>query len=285
MLNKILLSVSIVLIFIGTSYGSVNNTITSKGYVDTEIETKQLTIPVTGINSSNAGNTVVTYTSTEGTLGERGLYTGANTYDAETDADKLITASALNTAFTTLPTLETNRLACANPGTCDLWTITPQTAYGRAGNACPDLMSLIGDVRGVGYGYISNDGIDRNNENTYGLTQNGTFVVDYGDGKKISGKTQCSTQSGTNNGRTWTDPTISSTLPDSSGQYCWCQLDGYTTTGDTMQSLSAPWVFYYDDDYTELCEGECAAYCANALRNTSSGSLNFRAAVFGSLCD
>jgi len=228
----------------------------------------------------------MTYTNTPGRIGERGIYTGESSYNASSDADKLITASALKGAFDSIPTTDTTTLVCANPGVCDLWTIVDQTAMGpsaASGAACPDLMSLIGDVEGTGSGYIFNNGNMRNNESTYGLSQNGTWVVDYGDGKMISGKSQCTSQIGTNNDRTWTNPTISATLPDSTGQYCYCQLDGYATTGGSIQSLSAPWVFLYTMSSTPACALFCTLRCADYLVKVGADYyLAFRAAMFNS---
>ncbi|MBQ6736305.1 MAG: hypothetical protein IJQ90_02335 [Alphaproteobacteria bacterium] len=67
---------------------AVSSTVTSKQYVDT---TRQATIPASGTNSETPGETVVTYTSTAGTIGERGIYEG-NLYNKLTDANKLVTA-------------------------------------------------------------------------------------------------------------------------------------------------------------------------------------------------
>ena len=102
---------------------------TSKNYVDTQVATKQNTIPVAGTNTSNAGTSVVMYTGTAGTVGERGIYSGTN-YTSN-DANKLVTASALNSAVTTLPTMATSKLTCANSPECTLWTIDDQTVYGN----------------------------------------------------------------------------------------------------------------------------------------------------------
>lgn len=113
------------------------------------------------------------------------------------------------------------------------------------GTTTVNLTTLIGNVAGVQRAYINPNGSSMWAD-TYGLTQRETWLVDYGDGKRISGKGKCSSQVGDNN-NTWTNPTISSTLPDSSGKYCYCQLDVYTTTGanwGAMESLSAPWVTY-----------------------------------------
>ena len=116
------------------------------------VETKQNKIPATGTNASTPGDTVVTYTSTAGTIGERGIYDGTGTMGS----DDLITAGAvqgqisgINTSITninnniddatynitsqTLESIEIQKLTCANPcregkncaeGTyCTLWQI------------------------------------------------------------------------------------------------------------------------------------------------------------------
>ena len=111
-----------------------NRTPTSKGYVDTVVGTRQETIPVSGTNSSNSGETVVMYTDSAGTIGERGIYNGG-TYTAGTDANKLVTASALDSSVNNIPEITTTKLTCANPGTCNLWTIDSQTVYGDSNDS------------------------------------------------------------------------------------------------------------------------------------------------------
>ena len=138
MLKKILLAS----IFVITAITNVTHaeddmkTVASKAYVDTKIETKQLKIPAAGQPNVGAGETVMTYTSTgNGQIGERGLYSDISSYDATTDGDKLITASALNATFTNLPTTPTTKLECANQADgCTLWTIVDQTAYSKSRN-------------------------------------------------------------------------------------------------------------------------------------------------------
>jgi len=135
MLKKILLA----LIFVITATTNVTyaeddmKTVASKAYVDTKIETKQLKIPAANTPGVGAGETVMTYTANgNGQIGERGLYSDISSYDATTDGDKLITASALNATFTNLPTTDTTKLECANQSDgCTLWTIVDQTAYAR----------------------------------------------------------------------------------------------------------------------------------------------------------
>ena len=112
-------------------YAAGENIVTSKGYVDNRIDTRQAKIPATNTNSATPGSSVVTYTSSAGTIGERGIYDGSQTYNSTNDVNKLATAAALNSAVTNLPTMATTKLTCANPDTCDLWTIDSQTVYGN----------------------------------------------------------------------------------------------------------------------------------------------------------
>ena len=52
---------------------ATTSTVTSKDYVDAADALKQNKIPATGTNASTPGTTVVTYTGTAGTIGERGI--------------------------------------------------------------------------------------------------------------------------------------------------------------------------------------------------------------------
>ena len=127
------------IIMVGTAYAETTSadrkTVSSKAYVDTSVETRQEKIPAAGTNSANAGTTVVMYTTTgNGTIGERGIYDNPTSYTAGTDANKLVTASALKGSVTNLPTMETSKLTCANPDTCSLWTIEDQEVYGDEDN-------------------------------------------------------------------------------------------------------------------------------------------------------
>ena len=300
MLKKILLA----LIFVITAITNVTHaeddmkTVASKAYVDTKIETKQLKIPAAGQPNVGAGETVMTYTTTgNGQIGERGLYSDISSYDASTDGGKLITASALNATFTNLPTTDTTKLECANQADgCTLWTIVDQTAYGISGNGTTtiDLMSLIGNVAGTGYTSNDDSGSDYFTNGMSNSIISGdplAFAVDYGAKGMIKGHGRCSMRAGDTH--TWdndTYNTISSnftpTLPDASGDYCYCQLDGYTTNGDNwgnMTALSAPWVFYYDYGDTFSCVEDCAGICANRLWRADPDALAFRAAVFNSV--
>ena len=109
---------------------------TSVSYVQASVNTKQPKIPRAGTNSATPGTTVVTYTDAGGgQIGERGIYDGTSNYNATNDSNKLVTANALNNSVTNIPTITTSKLTCANPGTCDLWTLdNTQEVYGNDGD-------------------------------------------------------------------------------------------------------------------------------------------------------
>ena len=71
---------------------------------------------------------------------------------------------------------------------------------------------------------------------------------------------------------------------DSTGQYCYCQIDGFTPTGGTKQTVpSAPWVFDYNYGSADSCANGCAFTCTSSLRFRVLGDLAYRAAVVGAL--
>ena len=80
---------------------ATSSTVTSKDYVDAQDALKQNKIPATGTNASTPGDTVVTYTSTAGTIGERGIFNPGTDYDwdnyevVEGHEGDLVTASSM----------------------------------------------------------------------------------------------------------------------------------------------------------------------------------------------
>ena len=263
-----------------------DKTTTSLPYVDTQIATKQGKIPAAGTNSANAGTTVVTYTATSGTIGERELFTGGE-YTAGTDADKLITASALNSAFTTLPTTDTTTLECANPGTCTLWTIVDQTAYGVSGDGTTtiDLSALV-NTNGTG---VCAKRLDGTADFTYGvgcstpLSNIGDWgvVFPYNDSTvQVNGISACSTvNEGSSLGGIPTNQSgvqadyesnMSNAPTDSPvGGYCYCKLTNPSTS-------AARWVFVGSDSVSN-CANTCANGCAFRVQRNS----DVQGAVFG----
>ncbi len=87
------------IIAINSVFADTKSTVTSRGYVDAQDALKQNKIPAAGTNAATPGDTVVTYTSTgDGTIGERGIFDGADTYDLLTDSNKLVTAGLVQSA-------------------------------------------------------------------------------------------------------------------------------------------------------------------------------------------
>ena len=151
-MKRILVGMFAMMIAVPVFGAGENKTPTSQYYVDERIATRQDKIPAANPSNTNIGETVMTYTASDGTIGERELFTGG-AYDATTDSDKLITASELNTAFTTLPTTNTTKLECANESDgCTLWTIVDQTAYG---SGLPEGYTQLEYIQSTGTQYIN----------------------------------------------------------------------------------------------------------------------------------
>ena len=268
-------------------FAAGENVLTSKPYVDDAVSTRQDKIPAANPSNTNLGETVMTYTGTEGEIGERELFTGG-TYDAANDADKLITASALKSAFT-LPETQTTKLVCANPGTCDLWTITNQTAYGMT-PFNPDvsingtsmcyrrLNGNAGDNGTCGANTLSYLGVSGNKSGKWGT------VFPYGD---VSGISVCSAVSASDMGTIATDAQVETMDAEYSAQagvgesalangqkYCWCKMENPTVSG-------SPWVFGRDLGSSSYCANGCAYYCGLYVW----GNAVMRGAVFAARGD
>lgn len=159
----------------------------------------------------------------------------------------------------------------------------------------PDLATIIGNKSGENSAAINSSGSFRdyngqysNNiaegKNYFGITEPMSFAVDYGDKGIIRGKGRCSTQTGDNQSGEYTNPTMFNSLTDETGrsgaQYCYCQLDGYTS-GGTMQPISTPWMFasnlYEGADCEMNCPGQCALYLKDSYYS------RFRTALFNSV--
>ena len=159
----------------------------------------------------------------------------------------------------------------------------------------PDLMTLIGTSEaGTGVGYKSNSGTGNNaNESTYGITNNGEFVTDYGNKGKVHGYAICSTRGVNNiyygNNNIFESDHFVSNLQDETGKYgadyCYCQLDNYKTSGDTNTiSLSTPWVLNSLVGGLNGCDSFCAEKCATSLSSISALKyIAFRTAVFNTV--
>ncbi len=159
----------------------------------------------------------------------------------------------------------------------------------------PDLINIIGntEVKKVG-STIYNAAIRNNGEkvrqaNVWGMTEKNTWAVDYGDKGRIAGHGRCSTSQGFMDGDfdgyNWSNPTVYETLVDETGntgaQYCYCKLDSYTPSGESLISVSTPWVYTQNPGSASSCAEDCAVICADNLAFTYSSDLRFRAAFFG----
>ena len=114
---------------IGTAYAVGENTVTSKSYVDAQDALKQNKIPISGTNSATLGSTVVTYTGTAGTIGERGIYDGSTILD-DSDYNSVTTISGAYNILMDLPRPVVVQKRCANEPDCTLWVLDEITVLG-----------------------------------------------------------------------------------------------------------------------------------------------------------
>ena len=145
---------------------------------------------------------------------------------------------------------------------------------------------IIGTTGSSAYGYIniSGGGVTRSE---YNLTDNGSFGITYKSNKGIiKGHAQCSSRGVENpwyddSNYTFSEDHFVSTLPDSTGQNCYCTVDEYIpVSGDTVL-LSGPWVFDDGRGTASNCASNCATYCISALASTA-GTFAVRSAILGS---
>lgn len=158
-MKKICLIFGGILAIAGNAY-AVTSTVTSKDYVDTEVGKKQNTIPVSGTNASTPGTTVVTYTNTAGTIGERGICNDpdeddCNVGDLVTFGHFMGFAAEVGNAVNNMPTITTSKMTCVDSPDCTLWSVADQTVYGeclKKGESCgtrAECASLCCDGLGV----------------------------------------------------------------------------------------------------------------------------------------
>ena len=162
---------------------------------------------------------------------------------------------------------------------CQIEAGETATAYNPMENCnmCPDLNTIIGNVAATSEASKSNDGTPRDYTSTYGITENGTFAVAYGNAGVVKGRSQCSTQNGT---EAWSSrgATISTNLPDNTGQNCYCQLDSYTSNNGKTIQLSCPWVFNLNLEGRSDCMDTCASDCAWRMA-TGPGAYSYNLAL------
>ncbi len=133
-MKRTLLFTAIMSILTLNAYAT-SSTVTSRDYVDAQDALKQNTIPAAGTNASTPGDTVVTYTSTAGTIGERGIY-DEDIYaeGGEYNSSDLVTAGVLDSVVEEIsnqPTISTSKLVCMDSPDCTLWVVDNQTVQGK----------------------------------------------------------------------------------------------------------------------------------------------------------
>ena len=128
-----------------------DTTVTSKTYVDT---TRQATIPAAETNIETPGVSVVTYTDTAGTIGERHICDARAEGNGDCSPDNLVTRDMLSDQIqqaTNLPTITTSKMTCVDSPDCTLWSVADRTVYGAckaygesandAGECCSGVLS------------------------------------------------------------------------------------------------------------------------------------------------
>ena len=108
----------------------------------------------------------------------------------------------------------------------------------------------------------------------------GTFSVDYWQKGLITGKARCSSRGVSIpwyqiEGYLVPADHFVSTLPDSSGDNCYCQVDSFTPVDGETQSVSGVWV------YNGSCSGvnPCESKCAYDMYSGATDRLAYRTAV------
>ena len=172
---------------------------------------------------------------------------------------------------------------CELRGCVNGYTFVPST---------PDLANIIGstvasDYAWIGYDANSNFNQMNNLHNAayyeFSGTERGVFGVDYAGVGRITGYAICSNIAGDDNGGSWSNPTTyPDSVPGGTGEYCYCNIDGFIPDGGTKQNVPSSWVFYRYFTYGGCTGGNgCTMWCARGL--ALNDSLNFRAAIFGTI--
>ena len=287
------------------------------------------TVDVLGVLDNNAtANTIATWdlkdyecgagqylleteTNVECTECPTGSYCPGGTYTVESENN------GKNTCPTTHPNSATGAGAdtqCYTACTVDMvakaTAVTGNDYYGSGVDTCEptacvagwhvkpglNLTDTIGTTRDTGVVYNDKRGYEMD---SYNMTSSEAgiagdpmaFAVAYGDKGMLTGHGRCSTNAGTNNDGTYSDPTIIINLSDETGadgaQYCYCQLDGYqSVSGETTPIPSAPWMFAADSEHSEGCANDCGFYCTNLMENLTSRIAVFNAvgSIGGTTC-
>jgi len=129
-------------------------------------------------------------------------------------------------------------------------------------------------TNGTAYAYQNDStgayGSSSENTSSYGITTDNTWAVEFDYGT-VWGRANCNNTSGT--------PVIASvpTLA-SSGTNCWCQVTGFTVSGNsytygpqcTVLPVSSLWLFQGANGSTDTCANVCARSCAYIVQSVAN---------------
>ena len=242
-----------------------------------------------------------TYTYSEDE--DQGAYSCDDDYTGTTSATGATNSAACYWANVSCPTISANTACDPHAATC---AYTSQTTSGNfypetgtyTGSCAMDFTCATGYTKSTTQTaptlpQTSQNGNSReyhSHDNNY-VSSNGSSMsagswsVTWTSGTTtgtMGGIASCNNVPGNTDNYAYTTP---STLPANSnlaststtGRYCWCKPTTWTPSGGSATSLSAAWVFDFDDDDADRCADHCADSCAYSVRSDSV----FRGALFG----
>ena len=160
-----------------------------------------------------------------------------------------------------------------------------------ASSVCGLTGSDVDGLQAINGGYKTKDGLNVYQDTQYGLTENGTWAVEFSNGGVARGIASCNSINSNTADTMWdefdngtitedqvynavygscsSDAIKSGNTFDTSntGIYCWCKMTSYTPHGDTQCNVvNAMWVFVSeaDDGTASGCAGRCSAVCASS---------------------
>ena len=157
-----------------------------------------------------------------------------------------------------------------------------------------------GDISGLtisAFGFKSNNGQLANNTTTYGLTENGTWAVEFSDGSIVKGIAVCNNNIPTvwdtamdsedALNMVWGNCSSDALKPgttfggNSTGSSCWCKITSFTPNGDSACNVTtALWVNLGDLGSDTMCLGDNTSACAGGCALDFDES-TIRHAMFG----
>ena len=169
-----------------------------------------------------------------------------------------------------------------------------------ASSVCGLTGSEVTSLTGESYGAKTNNG-QASNASQYGLTENGTWAVEFSGGGVLKGIASCNNTT-PNTFNTILDGLINETMTEeqaynalwgtcnndtfkpsgafdtsSTGSNCWCKMTSWTPSVGSACNVASSWVFYSSPGSDSDCASGCAFYCAYLAH----GNNLFRRALFG----